>query len=109
MAEQFQKIINVSIDAGEAGDAGGAGGDIFSAARAAAIKALEERKIDAVLISWKNNLTGDASPAVESCRCGFEGWELYALSRGATLRVEVNGGDMVFLFMPVGDEEFTAS
>jgi Domain of unknown function (DUF5619) len=105
MAEQFQKVISVRTKAGELG---GAGDDIFSASRAAAIKALEERKIDAVLISWKNNLTGESSPRVESCRCGIEGWELYAVSRGATLRVEVNGGDIIFLFMPVGDEEFAA-
>jgi hypothetical protein len=99
MVEPLQKIISVRTEAG------GVGGDIFSASRTAAIKALEEQKIDAVLISWKNNLTGESSPQVESCRCGFEGWELYAITRGATLRVEINGGEIVFLFMPVEKEE----
>jgi Domain of unknown function (DUF5619) len=100
MVEPLQKIISVRIDASPQ--------DIFSASRTAAAEALEEQNINAVLISWKNNLTGESSPQVESCRCGFEGWELYALTRGATLRVEINGGQIVFLFMPVEEDEFTA-
>jgi len=99
MVEPSQKIISVRVETGL--------DDIFSASRTAAAKALEEQEINAVLISWKNNLTGESSPPVEACRCDIEGWELYALTRGATLRVEINGGEIVFLFMPV-DEEFTA-
>jgi Domain of unknown function (DUF5619) len=100
MVEPLQKIISVRIDASPQ--------DIFSASRAAALRALEEQNINAVLISWKNNLTGESSPSVQSCRCDIEGWELYAFSRGATLRVEINGGQIVFLFMPVEEDEFTA-
>jgi len=50
-----------------------------------------------MLLSWKDNRTGASSPDVESCTCGIEGWEQYALSRGAELRVEV-GRDYVFYF-----------
>ena len=100
MVEPLQKIISVRIEAGPQ--------DIFSVSRTAADGALDEQKINAFLISWKNNLTGESSPSVESCRCDIEGWELYALSRGATLRVEINGGQIVFLFMPIVEEELTA-
>ena len=100
MVEPLQKIISVRIEAER--------NDIFSVSRSAAAVALEEQDINAFLISWKNNLTGQSSPSVESCRCDIEGWELYALTRGATLRVEINGGQIVFLFMPIVEEELTA-
>jgi Domain of unknown function (DUF5619) len=51
-----------------------------------------------MLLSWKNNLTGAYSPNVEACNsCGLEGWEQYAQSRGAEIRVEV-GDDYVFMY-----------
>ena len=100
MVEPLQEIISVRIEAER--------NDIFSASRSAAAEALEEQDINAFLISWKNNLTGESSPSVKSCRCDIEGWELYALTRGATLRVEINGGEIVFLFMPIVEEELTA-
>jgi hypothetical protein len=52
-----------------------------------------------MLVSWKDNTTGVYSPDVEACGdCGLEGWELYAASRDADLRIEINGGDYVFIF-----------
>ena len=93
MAEPLQKIIKVAVKADK--------GDVFLAERSAAVEAVKEQAPDAILISWKNNLTGESSPAVESCRCGFEGWELYAITRGATVRVEINGGELIFMFRPM--------
>jgi len=72
----------------------------YDAAMAAALKAAEAELSDAMLVSWKNNLTGESSPNVDACGVSdLEGWEMYAESRGATLRVEVNGGDYVFIFI----------
>jgi len=67
----------------------------FQAAKAAA----EDAAGDAMLVSWKNNLTGEFAPNVISCKeCYLDGWEMYAASRGADLRVEVNGGEYAFIF-----------
>lgn len=76
------------------------GGDIpFDTAKALAVAEAKSRTSSAMLLSWKDNTTGAYSPVVEACGdCGLEGWELYAASRGAQLRIEVNGGDYVFLF-----------
>lgn len=71
----------------------------FIAAKLAAEEAAEDGSGPAMLVSWKNNLTGEFSPNVVACReCYLDGWEMYAASRGADLRVEVNGGEYVFMF-----------
>jgi len=75
-------------------------GDQFRAAMRLAEAGAETRLGWAMLLSWKDNATGACSPVVESCTCGLEGWELYALSRGVELRVEV-GGRYVFMFKQV--------
>ena len=53
-------------------------------------------------LSWLNRETGQHSPNVECCGNGNkEAWEIYAESRGATLRVEI-GDKYVFLFREAG-------
>ncbi len=93
------KVISVRIDDGP--------GDMFPAARAAAVKAVSGHEGGAMLVSWKNSLTGESFPDVGSCSCDMEGWELYAISRGATVRVEINGGRIIFMFMPIDEEALT--
>jgi hypothetical protein len=49
-------------------------------------------------LSWLNRRTGQHSPDVDCCgQEGKEAWEVYAESRGGTLRVEV-GDEYVFIF-----------
>lgn len=72
--------------------------DPFDAALGLAGKEAEKRFGPAMLLSWKNNRSGAYSPNVEACNpCGLEGWEQYALSRGAEVRIEV-GEDYVFMY-----------
>ena len=53
-------------------------------------------------LSWLNRETGQHSPSVECCgNDNKEAWEIYAESRGATLRVEI-GVKYVFLFREAG-------
>jgi hypothetical protein len=71
-------------------------------ARLAAAKALAEELAGegCFLLSWKNALTGESYPKVEACGCDtLEGWELYAVTRGADLRVHVDEGDYEFMFI----------
>lgn len=74
----------------------------FLAAKRAAEDEADNRSGGSMLISWKNNRTGETSPNVTMCReCHLAGWEMYAASRGADLRIEVNGGEYVFIFKGV--------
>ena len=51
-----------------------------------------------MVLSWLNRHTAQHSPNVSCCGQGEkEAWEIYAESRGATLRVEV-GDEYVFIF-----------
>ena len=78
----------------------GVGEPPFLAAQRAAIIAATASSGEVMLLAWKDNLTGNVSPDVAACGpCGLEGWELYAQSRGGDVRVEVHGGDYVFIFL----------
>lgn len=51
-----------------------------------------------MVLSWLNRRTGRHSPDVDCCgEEGKEAWEIYAESRGGTVRVEV-GDEYVFIF-----------
>ncbi|OGN94972.1 MAG: hypothetical protein A2Z75_08540 [Chloroflexi bacterium RBG_13_50_10] len=53
---------------------------------------------DPMVLSWLNRKTGRHSPDVDCCREeGKEAWEIYAESRGGTLRVEM-ASQYVFIF-----------
>lgn len=54
---------------------------------------------DPMMLSWLNRRAGRHSPDVDCCRGarGKEAWEVYAESRGGTLRVEL-GEQYVFIF-----------
>ena len=46
---------------------------------------------DPMILSWLNRKTGQHSPDVDCCQeDGKESWEIYAESRGGTLRIEVD-------------------
>lgn len=59
-----------------------------------------------VCLSWHDRALGQESPAHASdCHgdCELPGYEEYALSRGAELKVVVNDGAAVFLYRPLGE------
>lgn len=74
----------------------------FEAAQKAAVHEAEKDGGDPMLIAWHDNESGRSSPEVEACGCTtLAGWEVYAGSRGADLRVEVDGGKYVFIFLHI--------
>jgi hypothetical protein len=53
---------------------------------------------DPMILSWLNRRTGQHSPATDCCQEeGKETWEIYAESRGGTVRTEVDD-QYVFIF-----------
>ena len=51
-----------------------------------------------MVLSWLNRRTGKHSPDVDCCQAdGKESWEIYAESRGGTVRVEI-ADQYVFIF-----------
>lgn len=57
-----------------------------------------------MLLAWADRVTGTHSPNVECCGDGTkETWEIYAESRGASLRIEI-GARYVFIFRDAAGE-----
>ena len=70
----------------------------FSAALVAARAEASRFLTEPMVLSWLNRQTGQRSPNVECCiKENKEAWEIYAESRGGTLRVEI-GDKCVFIF-----------
>ena len=70
----------------------------FDEAKRVAIAEAAEYIEEPMALSWLNRRTGKHSPDVECCQAdGKESWEIYAESRGGTVRVEI--ADLyVFIF-----------
>lgn len=63
----------------------------FDDAQALAIREAAKYLKDPMILAWLNRTTGRHNPDVECCQEeGKETWEIYAESRGGTLRIEVN-------------------
>ena len=63
----------------------------FDDAQALAVKESARYLEDPMLLAWLDRTTGRHSPDVECCQEeGKETWEIYAESRGGTLRIEVD-------------------
>jgi len=70
----------------------------FAAAQNLAAKEAGKYLADPMALAWLNRLTGRHSPDVDCCQEeGKETWEIYAESRGGTLRLEINDR-YVFIF-----------
>jgi hypothetical protein len=70
----------------------------FDSAQALARRQAEKHLTSPMMLSWLNSVTGRHSPNVECCQeDGKEAWEIYAESRGGTLRVEIDD-KFVFIF-----------
>ena len=77
----------------------------FDAAQTLASAEAGKHLGDPMVLSWLNRQTGRYSPPVDCCHEeGKETWEIYAESRGGTLRVEVSY-EYVFIFREgLGDQ-----
>ena len=69
----------------------------FEEAKALATENAGKQLRDPMVLSWLNRQTGQHSPPVNCCREeGKESWEIYAESRGGSVRVEI-GDQYVFI------------
>lgn len=78
----------------------------YSSARRLADAVAGALLAEPVCLSWFDRALGQESPAHASdCHgdCELPGYEEYALSRGAELKVVVNDGAAVFLYRPLGE------
>ena len=63
----------------------------FSEAQDMATREAGKYMKDPMVLGWLNKITGRHSPDVDCCQEeGKETWEIYAESRGGTLRIEVD-------------------
>lgn len=70
----------------------------FDEAQALAAREAGRRIEDPMLLGWLDRTTGRHNPDVDCCQAeGKETWEIYAESRGGSLRIEV-GDAYVFIF-----------
>ena len=70
----------------------------FSAAQVFARAEASRFLTEPMVLSWLNRQTGQRSPNVNCCgKEDKEAWEIYAESRGGTLRVEI-GDKYIFIF-----------
>ncbi len=84
-------------------DSAGGKGD-FRAARDLAEAEAEKRFAEYMLISWYDRERDfESPPHVSECAGSGpkQGYIFYAVSRGAKLKVEVDGGRFVFFYTPV--------
>lgn len=75
------------------------GGEVeFKIAQDIASSEADKNIEDPMLLAWKDRRTGKHSPDVDCCcEDGKESWEIYAESRGGTVRVEI-GDQYIFIF-----------
>ena len=69
----------------------------FDEAQALAVAEASNSLKDPMVLGWLNRRTGRHSPDVDCCQAeGKESWEIYAESRGGSVRVEA-GSQYVFI------------
>ena len=69
----------------------------FDEAQALAVAEASKHMKDPMVLGWLNRTTGRHSPDVDCCQEeGKETWEIYAESRGGSIRVEA-GSQFVFI------------
>ena len=70
----------------------------FDEAQVLAVEEASRHLKDPMVLGWLNRTTGRHSPDVDCCQAeGKETWEIYAESRGGSVRVEA-GNQFVFIF-----------
>ena len=69
----------------------------FDEAQVLAVEEAARHLKDPMVLGWLNRATGRHSPDLDCCQAeGKETWEIYAESRGGSIRVEV-GDQYVFI------------
>ena len=77
------------------------GGLRFEEAQVLAVEAASKQVKSPMVLSWLNRQTGQHSPPVDCCQEeGKETWEIYAESRGGSVRVEI--GDLYVFILREG-------
>jgi hypothetical protein len=71
----------------------------FEQAKVKADAAARREGSESMLLAWYDAARNVGYPEARECTRGRPNWEVYAESHGANLRVEVNGGVYVFLFL----------
>ena len=70
----------------------------FDEAQELAVTEVSRYLKDPMVLGWLDLTTGRHSPDVDCCQAeGKETWEIYAESRGGSVRVEA-GGQYIFIF-----------
>jgi hypothetical protein len=72
--------------------------DFFTAKSIADGEALS-RSSDPMLVSWFDRKTGHFSPDVVCCGTERPSWLVYAQSRGASISVDINDEEYVFVYV----------
>lgn len=78
----------------------------FDAAKRLADRLAELLVEDPLLLSWYDRERDLEAPGhVSECHagCGTPGYVDYAVNRGATVRIDVDGGRFVFCYRPLGE------
>lgn len=70
----------------------------FETARLIADQRATELASEPMLMGWYNSHSGRFSPDVECCSENKPGWIVYAESRGATITIDINDEEYVFIY-----------
>jgi hypothetical protein len=70
----------------------------FGAARLIADQKVMEIADEPMLMGWYDSHSGRFSPDVECCSEHKPGWIVYAESRGATITIDINNEEYVFIY-----------
>ena len=69
----------------------------FDEAQVLAVEEASRHLKDPMVLGWLNRATGRHSPDLDCCQAeGKETWEIYAESRGGSVRIEI-GNQFVFI------------
>jgi hypothetical protein len=70
----------------------------FGQAREIAGQKARELSADPMLLAWYEAKSGKFSPPVECCSETKPGWIVYAESRGATITIDINDEEYIFIY-----------
>ena len=70
----------------------------YAAAHILAIALAEKAAGETMLVAWLDGKNKVGYPEVQECTGDKPGWLAYAESHGGNLKVNVNGGEFIFVF-----------
>jgi len=75
----------------------------FGQAREIADQRARELCEEPMLLAWYEAKSGKFSPPVECCSETKPGWIVYAESRGATLTIDINDEEYIFIYLDASE------